>query len=241
MKQFDVGKDGDSGFNKEVEAYRKLQEVWGVLVPKPLFLSESISGGVQFLGLQLGRDPTLADDLSLWGSVVQRLEKEFGIRHNDAVRRNQLYLPDENGVERLVAIDFEDWDEQYLTDKYVHRKYAGSTTVPTSKTIGSPVQTRQRQESDLIHFKGSSPTGVEGDDFLLTLGNKRSVSLLRSQQQFPMVRLLGGVPGTQWVGLFSSSTTDQVEPVFLLPRSRTQISLPTLACRFQPKYQHAKP
>eukprot|EP00980_Cylindrotheca_fusiformis_P008187 scaffold1736_cov127-Cylindrotheca_fusiformis.AAC.1 len=45
MKQFDVGKDGDNGFNKEVEAYRKLQEAWGVLVPKPLFLSESISGG----------------------------------------------------------------------------------------------------------------------------------------------------------------------------------------------------
>ena len=74
-------------------------------MPKLLFLSESISRGVQFLGLQLGRDPTPADDLSLWGSVVRRLEKEFGIRHNDAVRRNQMNVPDETGVERLVAMD----------------------------------------------------------------------------------------------------------------------------------------
>ena len=94
-----------------MEAYRRLQKEWGVLVPTPLFLSESITGGVQFLGLELGRDPTPADDLSLWSSILQRLEEEFGIRHNDATRRNQMFLRDKNGVERLVAIDFEDWDE----------------------------------------------------------------------------------------------------------------------------------
>jgi hypothetical protein len=112
MKQFDVGKDGEEGFNKELGAYVKLQKVWGTLVPKPMFLSESISGGVCFLGLQLGRDPIASDDVSLWNDVLKRLEKEFGIRHNDAVGgRNRLFITDGEGSERLVAIDFEDWDD----------------------------------------------------------------------------------------------------------------------------------
>eukprot|EP00980_Cylindrotheca_fusiformis_P004562 scaffold975_cov90-Cylindrotheca_fusiformis.AAC.5 len=66
--------------------------------------------------------------------------------------------------------------KQYLTDKYVHRKYAGNTAVPTtSKTIGSPVQTRQRQETDLIHFRGSSPNAVEGDDFFANFGEQEKL------------------------------------------------------------------
>lgn len=58
MKQLNVGKDGEEGFSKELgAAYKILEKVWGKLVPKPMFLSESISGGVCFLGLQLGQDP----------------------------------------------------------------------------------------------------------------------------------------------------------------------------------------
>jgi hypothetical protein len=56
MKQYDLDKGGEENFLSELSAYAKLRDVWGMLVPKPLFLSEARSGGVQFLGLQLGRE-----------------------------------------------------------------------------------------------------------------------------------------------------------------------------------------
>lgn len=89
----------------------KLYDVWGVLVPRPIFVSESFTGGVQFLGLQLGRDPTYHDDTSSVPDLLKRSQNEFGIKHNDADRRNFIFVSDEHGSERLVAIDFEDWDE----------------------------------------------------------------------------------------------------------------------------------
>ena len=49
LKQFDVGKDGFEYFNSEVEAYLKLQNAWGVLVPMPLFVSQSWSGWIKFI------------------------------------------------------------------------------------------------------------------------------------------------------------------------------------------------
>ena len=63
VKQFDIGRDGTEWFEKELTAYSKLKDEWGTLVPRPMFKAESVSGGVSFLGLQLGRSPVEGDDL----------------------------------------------------------------------------------------------------------------------------------------------------------------------------------
>ena len=116
MKQFDIGRDGDVYFEKEIRAYMLLQKVWGVLVPRPMFLSESYSGGIMLLGLQLGRESTSVDDLRKFAEVLQRLATEYGIQHNDAENgRNMIIITNADGVERVVAIDFEDW-EKYNDD-----------------------------------------------------------------------------------------------------------------------------
>jgi hypothetical protein len=125
MKQFDIVRDGDSCFKKELCAYLELKTAWGILVPQPIFLSESKSGGRLFLGLQLGREPTADDDTSQFLNVLNRLQKEYGIRHNDAELRNMIYISDADGVERIAAIDFEDWDR-----------------VPTSDPLGKKVSVR---------------------------------------------------------------------------------------------------
>jgi hypothetical protein len=114
MKQFDVGKDGYGPFDSELAAYMKLRDAWGVLVPTPLFLSKSVSGGVMFLGLELGRDPKPGDDVYYqsehWPNLLRSLE-EYGIHHSDAEERNALFIKDANGSDRLVAIDLEHWYE----------------------------------------------------------------------------------------------------------------------------------
>ena len=113
LKQFDIGRDGDTYFEKEIQAYMLLQKAWGILAPRPLFLSESFSGGRLFLGLQLGRKSNGSDDdLLKFKNVLQQLETEYGILHNDAVcGRNMIVITDANGVERVAAIDFESWVE----------------------------------------------------------------------------------------------------------------------------------
>jgi hypothetical protein len=111
MKQFDIGRDGYDYYTKEILAYMLLRDVWGILVPRPIFLSESISGGILFLGLQLGRKPIDKDDISKFQDVLYRLQKEYHIQHNDSFDgRNMIVIRDTNGNERIVAIDFEDWD-----------------------------------------------------------------------------------------------------------------------------------
>jgi hypothetical protein len=111
MKQFDIGRCGDKYFERELQAYMMLQDVWGILVPRPIFLSESCTGGVMFLGLQLGRESTNANDVKKFDDVLLRLRNDYGIRHNDAdFRRNMIIITDTDGNERVAAIDFEDWD-----------------------------------------------------------------------------------------------------------------------------------
>ena len=109
LKQFDVGKGGYESFDKEVAAYIALEPVWGTLVATPLFLSESWSGLVKFIGLQLGRDPLPGDDLSERTRVLSTLENEHGFRHGDAEDSgNMIFVLDQKtNTERLVAIDLE--------------------------------------------------------------------------------------------------------------------------------------
>jgi predicted Ser/Thr protein kinase len=112
MKQFDIVKDGDVGFEKEIRAYKLLRKAWGTLVPRPMFLSETFSGTIMLLGLQLGHDTENVEDLPKFDAVLERLKKEYGIQHNDAEQgRNMLIITDSDGNERVVAIDFEDWFE----------------------------------------------------------------------------------------------------------------------------------
>jgi hypothetical protein len=108
LKQFDVGKDGYECFDKEVEAYLALEAVWGRLVPTPLFVAESWAGWINFIGLQLGRNPRPGDDLSERINVLSTLENEYGFRHDDADNGNMIFIFDqETKTERLVAIDLE--------------------------------------------------------------------------------------------------------------------------------------
>ena len=108
LKQFDVGKDGYEYFDSELAAYLALEAAWGSLVATPLFVSESWSGWINFIGLQLGRDPIPGDDVSERIKVLTTLEKEYGFRHDDTDGGNMVFIFDEKTkTERLVAIDLE--------------------------------------------------------------------------------------------------------------------------------------
>ena len=109
LTQFDVGKDGYEYFEKEIAAYLALRDVRGKLVPTPFFVSESWSGWIKFIGLQLGRDPVQGDNTSDWSNVLSTLESQYGFRHDDAEDDgNMVFVVDEaTGAERLVAIDLE--------------------------------------------------------------------------------------------------------------------------------------
>lgn len=108
LKQFDIGKDGYEHFDKEIAAYLALKDAWGSLVAMPLFVSETWSGWVKFIGLQLGRSPQPGDDVSDWSTVLSSLESQYGFRHEDADGGNMVFVTDEaTGTERLVAIDLE--------------------------------------------------------------------------------------------------------------------------------------
>ena len=89
-----------------------LQKAWGILVPRPVFFSESFSGGRLFVGLQLGRESTSDDDLPKFQHVIRQLEMEYGIRHKDAEHgHSMIVLTDPSGVERVAAINLDNWDE----------------------------------------------------------------------------------------------------------------------------------
>ena len=80
--------------------------MWGVLVPRPIFLSESYSGGVLFLGLQIGRASMSTDDLPKFRQVLYRLATEYGIEHSDG-RGDMIIITDVNGIERVATINFD--------------------------------------------------------------------------------------------------------------------------------------
>ena len=50
------------------------------------------------------------DDVSQWRQVLEDLEQEFGLRHEDCDGGNMIFIPDSDdaGKERLVAVDLED-------------------------------------------------------------------------------------------------------------------------------------
>ena len=111
VKQFDLTKNARA-YEIELEAYNRLQDDWGILVPTPFFISESPSGNVRFLGMQLGRPPK--DDEPVddddYCNVLAALKKKYGFRQMDwSHGENCVYLDDgSKGTSTLVLIDLED-------------------------------------------------------------------------------------------------------------------------------------
>ena len=111
LKQYDLGKGGYEAYHKELAAYTRLKDEWGRLVPEPLFVSKSLSGGILYLGLELGQDPSSCDYASKeWSSLLHKLENIYGIRRHDSINCNGLIIT-RDGRDRMVAIDFEDWSD----------------------------------------------------------------------------------------------------------------------------------
>lgn len=95
VKQFVCAREGVSGrFAKEVAAYTLLEKVQGVYVPKTYFVAELPGFAMQYLGLQLGRDPTPEDSFNVTARF-SALEKTHGFVHQDCFRRNTLVITDE--------------------------------------------------------------------------------------------------------------------------------------------------
>jgi len=109
VKQFDLDKGGEEAYENEVAAYMRMRDAWGELVPEPLFVSESWTRGIKYLGLQLGREPVNLD-WSAWRNVLTTIQKRFGVQYNDLDSLSNAVIIEDTttGKDRLVAIDFED-------------------------------------------------------------------------------------------------------------------------------------
>ena len=88
-----------NALTKDFAAYLAFAAAWGSLVPIPLLVSESWSGWIKFISLQLGRDPVPGDETSEWRSV--------GFRLSDADVGNMIFVFDEKTKLELVAIDLD--------------------------------------------------------------------------------------------------------------------------------------
>jgi hypothetical protein len=112
VKQFDCARDVVyHRFVNEIRAYETLREVQGQCVPRAYFVSELPGFDIKYLGLQLGRDPSPNDTkFDRWDVYRIRCD-EYGIKHNDFVGRNGgVVIADRYGNERLVRIDWEDYE-----------------------------------------------------------------------------------------------------------------------------------
>jgi hypothetical protein len=96
VKQFDHTKNPRT-YETELEAYNRLQDDWGILVLKPFFISESPSGNVRFLGMQLGR-PTSDNEpvADAYANVHAKLKQKYGCQQLDCWShdKNCVYLED---------------------------------------------------------------------------------------------------------------------------------------------------
>jgi hypothetical protein len=108
VKQFDVTKN-PGAYEKELDAYGRLKDDWGLLVPKPLFRSASWSGNVRFLGMQRGRPLKDDDKVDSYDIVLSKLAKKYGFRQRDWSECDYcIVVDDDNGSQRLLVIDLED-------------------------------------------------------------------------------------------------------------------------------------
>jgi len=109
VKMFDIGKDGVNRFQQELKTYRMAQELQGKAIPTLMFISESPSGNVVVLGLELGAE--LPSDFDAW-TILQRQEAfdalsklaEISVAQNDIKPEN--FVVNSNG--HLAVVDLED-------------------------------------------------------------------------------------------------------------------------------------
>ncbi len=102
--QLAVGNCHSLRFSREA-----VPKVQGLYIPKAYFISKLPGFSMKYLGLQLGRDPTPEDDDFDGWAVLRALKQDYGFIHNGSYRGNGLVITDDDGNERLVAIDLEDY------------------------------------------------------------------------------------------------------------------------------------
>jgi len=110
IKLFDIGKRGEKAFLSELSCYQTAKSVQGVAVPRLLFVTESPSGGVVGLGLELGS--RLASSFVAWDDAarqqafgaIQMLAQVCGVAQND-MRPDNFVLGSKGQV---VVVDLED-------------------------------------------------------------------------------------------------------------------------------------
>jgi len=110
IKLFDIGKRGEKAFRSELSCYQTAKSVQGVAVPRLLFVTESPSGGVVGLGLELGS--RLASSFVAWDAAarqqafgaIQMLAQVCGVAQNDM--RPDNFVLGSNG--QVVVVDLED-------------------------------------------------------------------------------------------------------------------------------------
>lgn len=110
VKVFDVDHEGVDSFERELSAYLSLNKVQGLLIPKLYFWSRHWAGSLFAIGLQAGRWEPVHGSRDSWAEKEAVLEglREYGFLHHDSDDiRNFIYIDDEEGGERLVAIDLE--------------------------------------------------------------------------------------------------------------------------------------
>jgi len=110
IKLFDIGKHGEKPFLSELSCYQTAKSVQGVAVPRLLFVTESPSGGVVGLGLELGS--RLASSFMAWDdtarqqafAAIQLLARVCGVAQND-MRPDNFVL---GAKGQVVVVDLED-------------------------------------------------------------------------------------------------------------------------------------
>ena len=105
VKQFDLSKNFE-GYKREIEAYKHLRAAWGELVPRPQFLSASLTGNVRFLGMTMGDVPMQKVSSTEVRELREALIDKFQFYHLDNSHgRNYITVGG-----KLMMIDFEEWE-----------------------------------------------------------------------------------------------------------------------------------
>jgi hypothetical protein len=127
VKQFDLWNNAEA-YETEIEAYYRLKDVWGELVPTPYFLSESWSGNVRFLGMQLGQSTSEStmnkDEIdTAYHHVLCKLSGSYAFSQLDwSHSENCVVVKGSSDRENVLVIDLEDVEfgnERMLSPKCV--------------------------------------------------------------------------------------------------------------------------
>lgn len=103
--------NGDSfhRFKREIDAYYRMTEIWGELIPEPYFVS--YDDIYIYFGMQLGREPTSEDMVTetiFKKKIINKLRQRYGFTHCSPGMKHCKFLPGKDGEEdKMIAIDLE--------------------------------------------------------------------------------------------------------------------------------------